>query len=91
MEKIEGFHLFTCRNELDGLTCDSLYRECSTASGVAVKFGEDNSVIINGFVEGEGGSYRILACHCIHYEEAFAGLDRFVHGTDFIHQFLVHA
>ena len=89
MEDIECFHLFARSDELDGFLYDTAYTECGTATGIAVKFGKDDTVKVQAFVKRLGGIDSILTGHGINNEEYFLGRDSGFDGCNLGHHLLV--
>ena len=75
---------------LIGLPVTRLDGDSGAASRVAVKFGEDDAVDTELFIEGAGNAYRVLAGHCIEDKERLTGIEKFLLRDDLIHHLIVN-
>jgi len=89
MEYVESFHFFSRTYEFDGLVYDGTYREGSSASGIAVEFGENDTGKIETIVEGLCRIHGILSCHGIDHEKDFLRIDGFFQCCDFVHHLFI--
>ena len=69
MEELECVKLFSRTDELNGLTCDVLDRQGSTASCITVHLREHDARDVEKVVERLCNVYGILTEHCVHYEK----------------------
>ena len=89
MEYVESFHFFSRTYEFDGLVYDGTYREGSSASGIAVEFGENDTGKIETIVEGLCRIHGILSCHGIDHKKYFLRIDGFFQCCDFVHHLFI--
>ena len=89
MEGVDSLHLLACTDEFDGFLDHGADGERSTATGVAVKFGEHHSVEIQTVVELFCGVDSVLTCHRIDHKESLIGIDGIFQRLYLIHHFLI--
>ena len=63
MEHFQIVQLFAHARKLDGFACHGTHAECGTATGIAVQFGENNTVQAGALAEALGHIDRVLTGH----------------------------
>ena len=89
MEHVDGFHLLAGTHKLDGLGDHGTYRECSTATGVAIELGKHHAVEVQSVVELLGCVHGILTGHGVYDEESLVGIDGLLQVRYLVHHLLV--
>ena len=89
MERLQCVGLFTRTEELDRPTGYVTHRQCGTAAGITIGFGEDYAGQRQRLAEGLGGGSRILAGHRVDHEQRFNRRDRGVQCLDLGHHRLI--
>ncbi len=90
MEHIEGIHLLTDTDELDGLLHHRTDSESRTTTGVAVQLGQHHAVEVQAVVEGLGRVHGILTRHGIDHKQGLMRMHRFLDVGDFVHHLLIN-
>ena len=89
VEVVYGFEFFACSYKFNRFVDYGADRECRTATGVAVQFGENYSVEIETIVKFFGCVDRILSGHGVNDEQGLGRVDFFLDSLDFVHHLLV--
>ena len=64
--------------------------QCSTASRIAVEFGEDDAAEVESVVECLGGLHGVLSSHGVHHKQDLVRLNNVAHRRNLIHQHFVN-
>ena len=89
VEGVERFHLLACADELDGLVDDTSDAKRSTASSIAVEFGENDARVVQPVIKLFCRIHGILTRHGVHDEQYLVGLDGITNVLYLLHQFLI--
>ena len=89
MEFLERIGLFTCADELDGLSCDLLDRKRAATASVAVHLRHDDAVEVDALGERSCHVHDVLACHRVDDHEDLVGLDGALDRLGFLHHLVI--
>ena len=89
MEFLERIRLFTCADELNGLSCDLLDGKRAAATGVAVHLRHDDAVEVDALGKRGRHVHDVLAGHRVDNHKDLVGLDGALDGLGFLHHLVI--
>ena len=90
MEYIDSLHLLASSHKLDWFCDNSTNRQCSSTSGVTIKFCEHHSVEIQSVVKLLSCIDCILTSHRVNNEKGFIRIEGILQGGYLVHHLLVN-
>ena len=90
MKFFQTVELFADADELDRFARNGLDGQGSTAAGIAIELGHDDTVDAESFIEGRCSRNGILTGHGVDDEQDFMGMDFILDIDEFIHECFIN-
>ena len=76
MELFQRVELLTRTDKFHRRASHALHTQRGAATGIAIKFRQDDAVHLHARMECLGTQHRILTSHCVHHQQDVVGLQR---------------